>query len=75
VVNTGLRPRVVVFFFRDENLTDTLFRVYPSALDRVARHQEPILGELLAARSDALDFSRNLPLVEPQEGPAAVLVS
>jgi hypothetical protein len=51
VVNAGLRPRTVVFFFRDENLTETLFRVYPSALDRVARNQEPVLDELLAARS------------------------
>jgi hypothetical protein len=51
VVNAGLRPRAVVFFFRDENLTDTLFRVYPSALDRVARQREPVLDELLAARS------------------------
>jgi hypothetical protein len=51
VVNAGLKPRVVVFFFRDENLTDTLFRVYPSALDRVARNQEPVLDEILAARS------------------------
>ncbi|MCK7478762.1 MAG: hypothetical protein M0C28_16320 [Candidatus Moduliflexus flocculans] len=31
VVSAGLRPKAVVFFFRDENLTDTLFRVYPSA--------------------------------------------
>jgi hypothetical protein len=51
VVNAGLRPRVVVFFFRDENLTDTLFRVYPSALDRVAKSQEPVLDDILAARS------------------------
>ena len=51
VVNAGLKPRVVVFFFRDENLTDTLFRVYPSALDRVAKRQEPVLDEILAARS------------------------
>jgi hypothetical protein len=51
VVNAGLRPKAVVFFFRDENLTDTLFRVYPSALDRVARNREPVLDELLAARS------------------------
>ncbi len=51
VVNAGLRPKTVVFFFRDENLTDTLFRVYPSALDRVARQREPVLDELLAARS------------------------
>ena len=45
VVNAGLRPKAVVFFFRDENLTDTLFRVYPSALDRVARQREPVLDE------------------------------
>ena len=51
VINAGLRPRVVVFFFRDENLTDTLFRVYPSALDRVAKNQEPVLDEILAARA------------------------
>jgi hypothetical protein len=51
VVNAGLKPRAVVFFFRDENLTDTLFRVYPSALDRVAKQQEPVLDEILAARS------------------------
>jgi hypothetical protein len=50
VANAGLRPKAVIFFFRDENLTDTLFRVYPSALDRVARGQEPVLNELLAAR-------------------------
>ena len=51
VVNAGLRPRAVVFFFRDENLTDTLFRVYPSSLDRVARQREPVLDEILAARA------------------------
>jgi hypothetical protein len=52
VVNAGLRPRAVIFFFRDENLTDPLFRVYPSALDRVARDQEPVLDEILAARAN-----------------------
>ena len=52
VVNAGLHPHTVVFFFRDENLTDTLFRVYPSALDRVARQQEPVLDEILAARAN-----------------------
>lgn len=51
VVSAGLRPKAAVFFFRDDNLTDTLFRVYPSALDRVARQREPVLDELLAARS------------------------
>jgi hypothetical protein len=51
VVNAGLRPRAVVFFFRDENLTDTLFRVYPGSLDRVARDREPVLDELFAKRA------------------------
>ncbi len=51
VVNAGLKPRAVVFFFRDENLTDTLFRVYPSALDRVAKSREPVLDDILAARA------------------------
>jgi hypothetical protein len=51
VVNPGLRPRAVVFFFRDENLTDTLFRVYPGSLDRVARDREPVLDELFAKRA------------------------
>ncbi|HNV04199.1 MAG TPA: hypothetical protein PLE61_11885 [Vicinamibacterales bacterium] len=56
VVNAGLHPRTAVFFFRDENLTDTLFRVYPSALDRVARQREPVLDELLAARANGRYF-------------------
>jgi hypothetical protein len=56
VVNAGLKPRAVVFFFRDENLTDTLFRVYPSSLDRVARQQEPVLDEILAARARGTFF-------------------
>ncbi|MFO7695104.1 MAG: hypothetical protein R6V57_18625 [Vicinamibacterales bacterium] len=56
VVNAGLRPKAAVFFFRDENLTDTLFRVYPSALDRVARNREPVLDELLAARASGAFF-------------------
>ena len=56
VVNAGLHPRTTVFFFRDENLTDTLFRVYPSALDRVARQREPVLDDLLAARANGPYF-------------------
>jgi hypothetical protein len=56
VVNAGLRPKAVIVFFRDENLTDTLFRVYPSALDRVAKNREPVLDEILAARSQGTFF-------------------
>ena len=56
VVNAALRPRAVVFFFRDENLTDTLFRAYPSSLDRVAQDREPVLDEILAARANGTFF-------------------
>jgi len=56
VVNAGLKPRAVVFFFRDENLTDTLFRVYPSALDRVAKSREPVLDDILAARAQGTHY-------------------
>jgi len=56
VVDAGLRPKAAVFFFRDENLTDTLFRVYPSSLDRVAQDREPVLDEILAARTNGTFF-------------------
>jgi hypothetical protein len=51
VVNARVRPRLVIFFFRDDNLTDTFFRYSRGGLDRVARDREPVLDELLAARS------------------------
>jgi hypothetical protein len=56
IVNAGLRPRAVIFFFRDENLTEPLFRVYPGSLDRAARAQEPVLNEILAARTNGTYF-------------------
>jgi len=52
VVIPRLRPKAVIFFFRDENLTDPLWRVYPGSLDRVARDREPVLDEILAARAN-----------------------
>ena len=52
VVTAGLHPKAVIVFFRDENLTDPLFRVYPGSLDRVARSHEAALDHILAARSE-----------------------
>jgi hypothetical protein len=52
-VASGIRPRAVFVFFRDTNLTDTLFRVeslYGNALDDVAHPEEPELNALIAAR-------------------------
>lgn len=51
VVGSQVRPKLVIIFFRDENLTDPMFRVtgsYRSNLDRVARDREPALNEILA---------------------------
>jgi hypothetical protein len=56
IVNAGLRPKAVIFFFRDENLTDPLFRVYPGSLDRAARAREPVLNEILASRANGAFF-------------------
>jgi hypothetical protein len=51
IVASQVRPTLVVFFFRDENLTDPMFRVsgsYRAGLDRVAHEREPVLNEILA---------------------------
>lgn len=53
LVASGIRPRAVFFFFRDTNLTDTLFRLeghYGGALDWVALDDEPELDAVVAAR-------------------------
>ncbi|MCX6552804.1 MAG: hypothetical protein NTY02_17685 [Acidobacteria bacterium] len=52
IVEPGLRPRAVIFFFRDENMTDPLFRAYPGSLDRVAGDREPELDRILAAAAN-----------------------
>ena len=56
IVEPGLKPKGVIFFFRDQNMTDPLFRAYPGSMDRVARDQEPILNEILAERSNGTFF-------------------
>ena len=53
LVASGVRPRVTFFFFRDTNMTDTMFRLETligEALDEVAREQEPELDAVVAAR-------------------------
>lgn len=54
LVASGVKPRCVFFFFRDTNLTDTMWRLaghYGHALDRVATSYEPELDGLVAART------------------------
>ena len=52
---SGIKPRAVFVFFRDTNLTDTMFRLdslygFGFGLDDVAHEQEPELDALVAAR-------------------------
>ena len=51
LVASGIKPRTVFVFFRDTNLTDTLFRLeslYGTALDEVALDREPELDAAVA---------------------------
>ncbi len=57
LIASGVKPRAVFVFFRDTNLTDTLFRLeslYGYALDDVALTNEPDLDALVAARKGGL---------------------
>jgi hypothetical protein len=54
VVASQVHPKLVIIFFRDENLTDPMFRVtgpYRASLDRVAHDREPALNDILKART------------------------
>lgn len=53
VIASGSRPKVVMIFFRDTNLTDVLFRLdegYRWNVDRVATDREDELNAVIAAR-------------------------
>ena len=53
VAASGVRPRMTFFFFRDTNLTDTMFRLHNNvgdALDEVAHEREPELDAIVASR-------------------------
>lgn len=59
LVASGVKPRAVFVFFRDTNLTDTLFRLdsqygFGFGLDEVAHAEEPELDALVAARKGGL---------------------
>jgi len=52
LIASGVKPRMTFVFFRDTNLTDTMFRLeghYGNALDDVATAAEPELDALVAA--------------------------
>jgi hypothetical protein len=54
VAASGIRPALVVIFFRDTNLTDVTFRLdgpYRTTLDHVAHDREPELNDVVARRT------------------------
>ncbi len=54
LVVSGVKPRCVFFFFRDTNLTDTMWRLpghYGRILDTVATEYEPELDRVVAERT------------------------
>ncbi len=56
VVASGIRPRTVIFYFRDWMLTDPMFRLNPQHVDRVALDREPELNEIVAKHAQGPFF-------------------
>ena len=57
VVASGIRPRAVVVFFRDTNLTNVLFRIDATwSLDTAAREREDDLNAVVARRRGNLFY-------------------
>lgn len=53
LVPSGVKPKVTFFFFRDDNMTDVMYRLrnhLGDALDEVALEREPELDRLVATR-------------------------
>lgn len=60
VVNARIGPKAAIFFFRDENLTEPMFRVYPGVLDRAAYDHEAALDRILAANMHGAFYQAHL---------------
>src|SRR5690606_21560094 len=59
LIASGVKPKVVFFFFRDLNMTDPLFRLtgpFRWSLDEVALEQEPELNDVIASRTQGAWF-------------------
>lgn len=54
LIASGVRPKLVFFFFRDLNMTDPLFRLtgpFRWSIDEAALEEEPALNEVIASRT------------------------
>jgi hypothetical protein len=54
LIASGVKPKVVFFFFRDLNMTDPLFRLtgpFRWSIDEVAHETEPALNDVIASRT------------------------
>lgn len=59
VIPGGIRPRAVLVFFRDTNLTNVMFRLdegFRWNVDRAARDREDELNQVIASRVGALRY-------------------
>ncbi len=56
VVASGIRPRAVIFYFRDWTLTDPMFRLNRQHLDAVALEREPELDRIVAQHAQGAFF-------------------
>ena len=59
VIASGARPKVVLIFFRDTNLTDVMFRLdegFRWNIDRVAGEREDELDAVIAARAGTFRY-------------------
>ena len=77
VVASGIRPKAVIFYFRDWMLTDPMFRLNPRHIDRVALDREPELNEIVGQHAqgpwfrvhawlrDVYEFDRTRAWIEP----------
>jgi hypothetical protein len=63
VIASGIKPRMIMMFFRDTNLTDTMFRLDPQfrwSLDLTALDREDELNALIARRIGPLQRGKVL---------------
>lgn len=54
LIASGVRPKLVFFFFRDLNMTDPMFRLtgpFRWSIDEAAAPEEPALNEVIASRT------------------------
>src|SRR4029450_11945992 len=69
VIPSGIRPKAVVVFFRDTNLTNVMFRIDATwSLDTAALDREDDLNTVVGARGERMAGARDVALPPPAGG-------